>query len=501
MSVFGIYRLFAVPAVLAVVACNVGCSTVAEEERPEGVSQVSAPIRNGAPHLNPLLDGVVSIRNGDATGAVGFGSGTLVAADWVLTAAHVVDGRRTNPKHVTVTWGNDSDPARQQRTGVAIYHHPKHTVGQISGPSATSEVDVALVRLASPFTNAITKAISTGATSALLNTTVDCIGYGPTVEAGALGTLTYAWLPVVATATNHVQVNANQDLLFGSQIWLPGDSGGPCTNLGVDVAGVISSVDANVPRGFGYMVPAAAFRSWVTTTISSCASKVPGSDTFCDATCPCIYSGGDCDSDAECSTGNVCDENNGAGFGMKPATDACAPSSCASVALGADAFCSPTCPCGQGGGDCDGTDAQCQEGFTCDSNVGPAFKMKPETDVCVPTACASATMGSSTYCSATCPCGHGGGDCDSNADCMPGLVCGTDLGPAFDMTSTTDVCVPSACSTGTLLSADFCTAACPCGHGGGDCDDDSQCMPGLVCGTDNGPEFGGSATTDVCVRP
>jgi hypothetical protein len=52
-----------------------------------------------------------------------------------------------------------------------------------------------------------------------------------------------------------------------------------------------------------------------------------------------------------------------------------------------------------------------------------------------------------------------------------------------------------------LMSSTFCSAACPCGHGGGDCDDDGQCMPGLVCGTDNGPEFGGSATTDVCVRP
>jgi hypothetical protein len=83
---------------------------------------------------------------------------------------------------------------------------------------------------------------------------------------------------------------------------------------------------------------------------------------------------------------------------------------------------------------------------------------------------------------------------------MPGLVCRSNIGPAFNMTATTDVCVPKAC-TAALYSDTFCSAACPCGKGGGDCDSDQDCLPELVCGTDNGPEFGLPATTDVCVAP
>ena len=55
-----------------------------------------------------------------------------------------------------------------------------------------------------------------------------------------------------------------------------------------------------------------------------------------------------------------------------------------------------------------------------------------------------------------------------------------------------------------VLPTEFCfgtNANCPCGNGGGDCDSDQDCMPGLVCGTDNGAEFGQAVTTDVCVAP
>jgi len=85
---------------------------------------------------------------------------------------------------------------------------------------------------------------------------------------------------------------------------------------------------------------------------------------------------------------------------------------------------------------------------------------------------------------------------------MPGLVCaGTDYGPAFNMTSTTDVCIPAACAGRTLYSSTFCDDSCPCGIGGGDCDDDGDCMPGLVCVDNIGEQFGASAATDICMRP
>ena len=48
-----------------------------------------------------------------------------------------------------------------------------------------------------------------------------------------------------------------------------------------------------------------------------------------------------------------------------------------------------------------------------------------------------------------------------------------------------------------------CTEDQPCGEGEGDCDDDSDCGPGLICGDDNCHWFNkqSAVTSDCCVRP
>merc|ERR1712012_765889 len=43
-----------------------------------------------------------------------------------------------------------------------------------------------------------------------------------------------------------------------------------------------------------------------------------------------------------------------------------------------------------------------------------------------------------------------------------------------------------------------CTTSMPCDIGGGDCDYDSDCMAGLTCGHDVGMAFGVSTSFDVC---
>lgn len=137
-------------------------------------------------------------------------------------------------------------------------------------------------------------------------------------------------------------------------------------------------------------------------------------------------------------------------------------------------------------------------------------------------------------------CGHlgvGDGDCDSDRDCLPGLVCGTDncgepyrssvgwpvesvLGwdttddccevPREDVAAFTATCAGNDCNKGTN------NPAC-CSHlgvGDGDCDRDSDCLPGLVCGKDNCGEpfrsssgwpteslLGWDTTDDCCVVP
>ncbi len=109
-------------------------------------------------------------------------------------------------------------------------------------------------------------------------------------------------------------------------------------------------------------------------------------------------------------------------------------------------------------------------------------------------------VGSATFRSAGCACGYGGGDCDSNTDCMPGLTCVVDVGPSYDMSTASDVCLPAACAGQVPKTASGCTAACPCGHGGGDCDSNADCMLGLTCVRNNGASFGMPADYDVCVQ-
>ncbi|MBN1607616.1 MAG: hypothetical protein JW940_13345, partial [Polyangiaceae bacterium] len=111
--------------------------------------------------------------------------------------------------------------------------------------------------------------------------------------------------------------------------------------------------------------------------------------------------------------------------------------------------------------------------------------------------------GDTDFCNApAAPCAVGEGDCDSNAQCETGLICGKDNGLNFGMGATHDVCVPSTCTNGVLdpgettvdCGADCgdqgpsctapvcpnngepstCTAACRCAAGWGDCDSDAQ---------------------------
>jgi len=166
----------------------------------------------------------------------------------------------------------------------------------------------------------------------------------------------------------------------------------------------------------------------------------------------------------------------------------CGGNSCS----GGDSCCTSTNKCGVGEGDCD-SDSDCQSGLVCgvDNCSGSGFD---STDDC----CYRPCTGGDSCCTSTNKCGVGEGDCDSDSDCWPGLVCGVDncSGPGFD--STDDCCYRADPCTG---GDTCCTPISKCGAGEGDCDSDSDCQPGLVCGIDNcsGPGF--DSTDDCCFRP
>merc|ERR1712228_371551 len=90
-----------------------------------------------------------------------------------------------------------------------------------------------------------------------------------------------------------------------------------------------------------------------------------------------------------------------------------------------------------------------------------------------------------------------GGDCDNDSHCLPGLVCGKDncVGSAFK--STDDCCMEVECNGGI---PSCCTEDNQCGINEGDCDNDSHCLPGLVCGKNNCVGSAFKSTDDCCME-
>jgi len=86
------------------------------------------------------------------------------------------------------------------------------------------------------------------------------------------------------------------------------------------------------------------------------------------------------------------------------------------------------------------------------------------------------------------PCFEGEGDCDTDDDCSGDLVCGNNNCPqgfpARFGKSAPDCCEPTADMSRHLLNYQNCESG-KCRQGEGDCDSDDDCLHGLVCDADN----------------
>jgi hypothetical protein len=137
---------------------------------------------------------------------------------------------------------------------------------------------------------------------------------------------------------------------------------------------------------------------------------VNGDSDYCRGTIACVAGEGDCDSDLECGAGLVCGRDNGRNFGFDLPWDVCVPPSCTNRVADLD----------EGGNvDCGGTSA------------------------CGVCNCGLPAMPGDTkfYCTPSCPCNIGEGDCDRNDECLSGLICGRNNGPTFGFPAGTDACV------------------------------------------------------------
>ena len=87
-------------------------------------------------------------------------------------------------------------------------------------------------------------------------------------------------------------------------------------------------------------------------------------------------------------------------------------------------------------------------------------------------------------------CQDGEGDCFVDTNCATGLRCGTNnCNSSLGLPDDADCCTSDPCDS-VNGHGRCCTPNFKCGEGEGDCDKDSHCNDGLVCGTNNcGPDF------------
>ena len=217
----------------------------------------------------------------------------------------------------------------------------------------------------------------------------------------------------------------------------------------------------------------------------------------CTKAKPCYEGDGDCDSDAECGKGLVCHNGmNNCAWGGN-GDDCCARKGlrCKGIDNGC---CTKKNPCIEGDGDCD-NDAECLPGLTCHNGLNNCPWGGKGDDCCV-------RKGMRCYgidngcCTKAKPCVEGDGDCDSDAECLPGLKCHNGLNNCPWGGNGDDCCVkPKLRCKG--IDNGCCTKKNPCGLDDGDCDNNAECLPGLICHNGlNNCAWGGNGD-DCCTRP
>lgn len=425
-------------------ACNDAVDDAGSDEVDDAgeVAEADSPIVNGNPGSATELRAVsVVTRRLDGSGGASC-TGTAITPWWVLTSRHCLNVggvQNKDPNSITVTLD------AQQRTVSHVTLHPRHL----------EEVDVMMLRLDQPFTNISISdmLLWPGDTSDLWGDTVSCWGRG----GGGLSTGFFTLMPeeplFPASAANDKFYRLNEPNASG-QSHTEGDSGGSCKNASGQITGV--------HKGSNRQVSVEAWGDWAEARRDCPGFNLNNPSTgFCSAACPCDVGEGDCDSNDQCLPGLYCRQN-----------------------LANSAFPDSTWDV------CDRIEPAIPGGC-------PAFdKNNPNTNFC--------TQGGDV--DPICPCMWGEGDCDADHDCGGSLVCQTDSGAAVGLPAHYEICVYPArpgCATyrQDLVNWSFCSTACPCDLGQGDCDSDSECLGGLVCRTDMAAQFGKPAGFGVCVQP
>ena len=326
------------------------------------------PIYGGSAPNAPEHEAVVALHQLDKKGTSvyvsPFCSGTLIASDVVVTAAHCLDTARRGSNFRTMA------PNR-----LAIYVGDEPAVDILDHLYMVSETliksnydrlelrnDIALVRLGGPITEAVTPVANLpaaqGFTSADVGDDLNFAGFGQT-EYGTSGVKLQVDVPLGSLGCYVAGCPDGADIATQIAYAQPqagpcfGDSGGPAfvyRNLIPYVGGITSYGDSNC-LVYGVSTRVDAFESWINDFVG--VAPDCSADGWCNPDCaagedPDCYTPPDCSADGTCNPDCAAGED----------PDCTTPPDCS-----ADGTCNPDCAAGEDP-DC-GTPSECGDGI-CD---------------------------------------------------------------------------------------------------------------------------------------
>lgn len=228
----------------------------------------------------------------------------------------------------------------------------------------------------------------------------------------------------------------------------------------------------------------------------------------CSSFCPCAAgTAKSCSGDSSCATGVLCGTANGAAFGLPATTNVCWPASCAATGgVGSG--------CGRFPRGCQ-SDSDCSSGEVCGASNGAQFQFVAarlcwlaQCDVdpvgtgcatihspcglcpstCTPN-CSSKKCGDAPDdgCGGTCSnyCKDGTAGCTADEQCRPGSVCSAQAAAAFGRSPGAMACWPAQCIVADLAQSECAKSKGTCGTVCPTCTPDcsnQQCGVDPVCG-------------------